>query len=181
MSNVLILGDSQIERVWNNVRFNREILRAAHFVPVKNRNAMISGFQAIKPAVSQWELFRHPISYTFNANWGDFIFLVTMTFIWGGFCLILLWLSFLRFRLSYWVFWPTSFAIIFMRIPPMEICSSYFQSSSPMTGASSPSAYPFQQFEFSWRPPTSGWSQPGIHECVLPLSGRSINFYNQDL
>ena len=83
MSNVLILGDSQIERVWNNVRFNREILRAAHFVPVKNRNAMISVFQAIKPAVSQWELFRHPISYTFNANWGDFIFLVTMTFIWG--------------------------------------------------------------------------------------------------
>ena len=53
MSKLLILGDSQIERVWNNVRGNREVLRSALFVPVKNRNSMIPGMQAIKPTVSK--------------------------------------------------------------------------------------------------------------------------------
>ena len=53
MSKLLILGDSQIERVWNNVRGNREVLPSALFVPVKNRNSMIPGMQAIKPTVSK--------------------------------------------------------------------------------------------------------------------------------
>ena len=52
MAKLLILGDSQIERVWNNVRGNREMLRSALYFPVKNRNSLLAGFQAIKPTVS---------------------------------------------------------------------------------------------------------------------------------
>ena len=51
MSKLLILGDSQVERVWNNVRGNREILRSALYIPVKNRNSIIPGLQAVKPTV----------------------------------------------------------------------------------------------------------------------------------
>ena len=51
MSKLLILGDSQVERVWNNVRGNREILRSALYIPVENRNSIIPGLQAVKPTV----------------------------------------------------------------------------------------------------------------------------------
>ena len=51
MSKLLILGDSQVERVWNNVRGNLEILRSALYIPVKNRNSIIPGLQAVKPTV----------------------------------------------------------------------------------------------------------------------------------
>ena len=51
MSKVLILADSQVERVWNNVRGNREILRQASYIPVKNRAAVMTSFQAMKPTV----------------------------------------------------------------------------------------------------------------------------------
>ena len=51
MANLLILGDSQIERVWNNVRGNREILRCAQFFPVKQKAALMAGFQAVKSTV----------------------------------------------------------------------------------------------------------------------------------
>ena len=48
---LLILADSQIERVWRNVRQNREILRTAEFVPVKRFNQMHDGFKAMKATV----------------------------------------------------------------------------------------------------------------------------------
>ena len=57
MAKLLLLGDSQIERVWNNVRGNREMLRSALYFPVKNRNSLLAGFQAVKPTVSyQYDL-----------------------------------------------------------------------------------------------------------------------------
>ena len=52
MASLLILGDSQIERVWNNVRNNRDILKAAQYFPVKQRQTMMAGFQAIRPTVN---------------------------------------------------------------------------------------------------------------------------------
>ena len=52
MNRVLLLGDSQVERVWANVRGNREILRDAIFCPVKNRKSMLPGLQSVKPSVN---------------------------------------------------------------------------------------------------------------------------------
>ena len=48
----LILGDSQVERIWPTVRLDREVLRDALFVPVKNRQSIMAGFQAITASVS---------------------------------------------------------------------------------------------------------------------------------
>ena len=48
----LMLGDSQVERIWPTVRLDREVLRDALFVPVKNRQSIMAGFQAITASVS---------------------------------------------------------------------------------------------------------------------------------
>ena len=49
---LLVLGDSQVERVWNHVRGDREQLRTGQFYPVKNRSSVLNGFKSIKPNVS---------------------------------------------------------------------------------------------------------------------------------
>ena len=49
---LLVLGDSQVERVWNHVRGDREQLRTGQFYPVKNRASVLNGFKSIKPNVS---------------------------------------------------------------------------------------------------------------------------------
>ena len=49
---LLLLGDSQVERVWPTVRLDREVLRDAIFIPVKNRQAIMAGYQSITAAVS---------------------------------------------------------------------------------------------------------------------------------
>ena len=49
---LLLLADSNVERVWLSVRNNRERLRDAIFVAVKRYDQMQSGFQAILPSVS---------------------------------------------------------------------------------------------------------------------------------
>ena len=50
---LLLLGDSQVERIWPTVRLDREMLRDAIFFPVKNRGAVSAGFQSITAAVSE--------------------------------------------------------------------------------------------------------------------------------
>ena len=49
---LLLLADSQIERVWLNVRNNREAYRSAIFVPVKNFDQLLNGFNSIQSTVS---------------------------------------------------------------------------------------------------------------------------------
>ena len=48
---LLLLGDSQCERIWPSVRLDRELLRDAIFFPVKNLAAVPSGFQSITASV----------------------------------------------------------------------------------------------------------------------------------
>ena len=55
MSQLLVLGDSQIERVWNHVRGDREQLKAGLFFSVKSRAHLFHGFKQIKPTVSVTE------------------------------------------------------------------------------------------------------------------------------
>ena len=43
MAQLLLLGDSQVERVWNHVRGDRDLLRTGLFFPVKSRKAMDAG------------------------------------------------------------------------------------------------------------------------------------------
>lgn len=52
MAQLLFLGDSQVERVWNHVRGDRDLLRTGLFFPVKSRKAMDAGFKALKSNVS---------------------------------------------------------------------------------------------------------------------------------
>ena len=49
---LLLLGDSQVERIWPTVRLDSEVLRDVLFVPVKNRQSIMAGFQAITASVS---------------------------------------------------------------------------------------------------------------------------------
>ena len=49
---LLLLGDSQVERIWPTVRLDREMLRDAIFFPVKNRGSVSAGFQSITATVS---------------------------------------------------------------------------------------------------------------------------------
>lgn len=49
---LMLLGDSNVERVWLNVRNNRELLRGAVFAPVKRFDQLQAGFQALVPSVS---------------------------------------------------------------------------------------------------------------------------------
>ena len=48
---LLMLGDSQVERIWPSVRLDRELLRDAIFYPVKNREAVTHGFRSITASV----------------------------------------------------------------------------------------------------------------------------------
>ena len=54
---LMLMADSQLERVWASVRNNREGYRTGLFVPVKNRQAIMSGYQSITAAVSVLILF----------------------------------------------------------------------------------------------------------------------------
>ena len=49
---LLLLGDSQVSRVWPNVRLDREILRDAIYFPVKNRDSIVAGYSAITASVN---------------------------------------------------------------------------------------------------------------------------------
>ena len=44
---LLILADSQVERVWGNVRQNRELLQTASYVPVKRISQLQYGIRAM--------------------------------------------------------------------------------------------------------------------------------------
>ena len=48
---LLLLGDSQVERIWPSVRLDREVLRDAIYFPVKNRSAVLSVYKSITAAV----------------------------------------------------------------------------------------------------------------------------------
>ena len=48
---LLILADSQVERVWRNVRQNRELLRTATYVPVKRISQLQDGVRAMTAQV----------------------------------------------------------------------------------------------------------------------------------
>lgn len=52
MAQLLVLGDSQVERVWNHVRGDREQLKSGLFFAVKSRAHLFSGFKSMKPGVS---------------------------------------------------------------------------------------------------------------------------------
>ena len=49
---LMLMADSQLERVWASVRNNRKGYRTGLFVPVKNRQAIMAGYQSITAAVS---------------------------------------------------------------------------------------------------------------------------------
>ena len=49
---LLLIGDSNVERIWLHVKENREHLRSATFVPVKRVDQLPTGFQAITASVS---------------------------------------------------------------------------------------------------------------------------------
>ena len=51
---LLLLADSQLERVWPNVKNNREAYRTGIFIPVKNHDQMLIGFQGIQSSVSSF-------------------------------------------------------------------------------------------------------------------------------
>ena len=48
---LLILADSQVERVWRNVCQNRELLRTATYVPVKRIGQLHDGARAMTAQV----------------------------------------------------------------------------------------------------------------------------------
>ena len=48
---LLLLGDSNVERIWLQVRNNREMLRTATFVAVKRLDQLTSGYQALNSSV----------------------------------------------------------------------------------------------------------------------------------
>ena len=54
---LLLIGDSNVERIWLHVKENREHLRSAVFVPVKRIDQLSTGFQAITASVSKFWLY----------------------------------------------------------------------------------------------------------------------------
>ena len=48
---LLLLGDSNVERIWLQVRNNREMLRTATLVAVKRLDQLTSGYQALNSSV----------------------------------------------------------------------------------------------------------------------------------
>ena len=51
---LLVLGDSNVERSWLNVRNNRDLLRGAVFVPVKRYDQIVTGFSSMISSVSSY-------------------------------------------------------------------------------------------------------------------------------
>lgn len=49
---LMLMADSQLERVWASVRNNREGYRTGLFVPVKNLGQLFSGVQSMTASVS---------------------------------------------------------------------------------------------------------------------------------
>ena len=49
---LLLLGDSNVERIWLNVRNNRELLRSGLFVAVKRFDQLQISFQSMTSSVS---------------------------------------------------------------------------------------------------------------------------------
>ena len=58
---LLIFGDSNVERIWLQVRNNREMLRTATFVPVKRLDQLASGYQALNSSVICSHLLNYQI------------------------------------------------------------------------------------------------------------------------
>ena len=54
---LLLIGDSNVKRIWLHVKENREHLRSAMFVPVKRIDQLSAGFQAITASVSKFWLY----------------------------------------------------------------------------------------------------------------------------
>ena len=53
---LLIIADSQVERVWRNVRQNREMLRTATYIPVKRISQLPDGVKAMTAQVISYIL-----------------------------------------------------------------------------------------------------------------------------
>ena len=51
---LVILADSQVERVWRNVRMNRELLRTATYVPVKRLAQLHEGVKVMTAQVNAY-------------------------------------------------------------------------------------------------------------------------------
>ena len=49
---LMLMADSQLERVWASVRNNREGYRTGLFVPVKNLGQLVNGVQSMTASVS---------------------------------------------------------------------------------------------------------------------------------
>ena len=49
---LLLMADSQFERVWANIRNNREGYRTRIFIPVKNLGQLVNGVQGMTASVS---------------------------------------------------------------------------------------------------------------------------------
>ena len=49
---LMLIADSQVQRIWNQVRANRELLRTSTYVLVKNIEHVSAAYQSIKPSVS---------------------------------------------------------------------------------------------------------------------------------
>ena len=66
---LLIFGDSNVERIWLQVRNNREMLRTATFVPVKRLDQLTSGYQALNSSVicSHLLIYQIQMSLSFNS------------------------------------------------------------------------------------------------------------------
>lgn len=83
---LLLLGDSQCERIWPTVRLDREVLRDAIFYPVKNRASVLPGYKSITSAVSinncepSW---CNTLVLAISLKTG----LISCAFDWGWFCL----------------------------------------------------------------------------------------------
>ena len=56
---LLLIGDSNVERIWLHVKENREHLRSATFVPVKRIDQLSTGFQALTASVGLIYSFCH--------------------------------------------------------------------------------------------------------------------------
>ena len=49
---LMLMADSQLERVWASVHNNREGYRTGLFVPVKNLSQLVNGVQSMTASVS---------------------------------------------------------------------------------------------------------------------------------
>ena len=73
---LLLLGDSQVERIWPSVRLDREVLRDAIYFPVKNRSAILSGYKSITAAVRIMVNASTWIKYFFHCSYLSSVYLL---------------------------------------------------------------------------------------------------------